>query len=184
MLDGVVSLAEDEADLEVVVHDELPRVERLLRRILGRRDDMEDLVQSVFVELCASLPRFRGESSISTFVASIAIRIARRAMRPTAWVRRVVPLLDEPRDLASSPEALSVESEALERVRRALEGVKPVKRIAFLLWALEGLSVEAIAELMGASPSATRSRIFTAQRELFAKARRDPVLRDIVGEAP
>src|SRR6185436_12549426 len=63
--------AGDASALESVVRQQLPRVERLLRRLLGHRADMDDLVQTVFLEMCRALPGFRGDSSFSTFVGGI-----------------------------------------------------------------------------------------------------------------
>jgi DNA-directed RNA polymerase specialized sigma24 family protein len=70
----------------------------------------------------------------------------------------------------------------MRRVRAALDRIKPKKRIAFALWAFEGLTVAQIAELTGTSVPATRSRIFHAQRELREHARRDPWLREAMEE--
>jgi DNA-directed RNA polymerase specialized sigma24 family protein len=54
------------------------------------------------------------------------------------------------------------------------------KREAFVLWALEGMEPEQVAEVTGASLSATRSRIFYAQKELRQMADRDPYLKDLL----
>ena len=81
-----------------------------------------------------------------------------------------------------SPCAAAV-SEQLRRVHLALSGISPDKRIAFSLWALEGMDVASIAETMGASISATRSRIFYAQKELKTRAAADPYLREFVEES-
>jgi RNA polymerase sigma-70 factor (ECF subfamily) len=140
---------------------------------------MEDLVQTVFLETCRALPGFRGESSVSTFVGGITVRVARRAMRPTAWFTRraYVEVEAVERD---DPEQASARAEQLGRLHSALQKVAPKKRVAFLLWALEGLDVEQIAELTGASASATKSRIFYAQKELRQLAARDPALRGLL----
>jgi DNA-directed RNA polymerase specialized sigma24 family protein len=58
-----------------------------------------------------------------------------------------------------------------------LEKVSVPKRMAFMLWAVEGMPVEQVAEAMQASVSATRSRIFYAQKAIKASAARDPYLR-------
>lgn len=171
----------DARALDLIARHELPKVERLLLRILGPRVDLEDLVQTVFIELCRALPSFRGDSALSTFVGGITVRVARRAMRPTAWWRRRAELTDEHTAPAAGPERDAVANEQLRRVRSALEHLSDKKRIAFLLWALEGLSFEEVAETMGASLSATRSRIFYAQKELRAHAARDPYLNELLG---
>lgn len=171
----------DARALDVIARHELPKVERLLIRILGPRVDLEDLVQIVFMELCRALPSFRGDSAFSTFVGGITVRVARRAMRPTAWWKRRSELTDEPAAPTAGPERDVMAHEQLRRVRGALEHLSDKKRVAFLLWALEGLSFEEVAVTMGASLSATRSRIFYAQKELRSRAERDPYLRDLLG---
>ena len=173
--------AGDPGELETIARRELPRVERLLRRLLGPRADMEDLVQNVFVEMCRALPGFRGDSTVSTFVGGITVRIARRAMRPTAWARFRSPM---PEHEPAGPHRTDESAVAAEQIRRldaALRGISADKRIAFVLWAVEGKSVETIARMVGASVPATRSRIHYAQKELKALAATDPYLCDLLG---
>lgn len=171
--------AGDPVALDRLARQEAPRVARLLVRMLGPRSDLEDLVQTVFLETCRSLPKYRGDGAISSFVGGITVRVARRAMRPTAWFRRKVDVEVEP--IANGdPERATQRNRQLRRVHRALDKIAPKKRIAFLLWALEGLDVPEIAELTGASTSATKSRIFYAQKELRRMAARDPYLRDLL----
>lgn len=169
----------DPVALEQMAREELPRVTRLLGSMLGHRADMEDLVQTVFLEACRALPRFRGESTVSTFVGGITVRVAKRAMRPTAWVRLRAQVAPEP-EANSDPERSAQGAALLRRVHRALESIAPKKRVAFLLWALEGMDVPAIAELTEASVPATKSRIFHAQKELKRIAARDAVLRELL----
>jgi DNA-directed RNA polymerase specialized sigma24 family protein len=66
----------------------------------------------------------------------------------------------------------------LRRTRAILEQIAEPKRMAFLLWAVEGMAVHEIAQAMQASVAATRSRIFYAQRELKAEAGKDPLLQE------
>ena len=168
----------DARALDWLVRSQWDRVERLLRRILGPRQDLEDLVQNTFLETLRALPSYRGESALSTFVAGIAVRVARRAMRPSLVVQKSVPLesMDERAQSSDGVEARAQEAEALRRVRALLERVAEPKRVAFLLWALGGIEVAEIATIMGASVAATRSRIFYAQRELQVLSERDPYL--------
>ena len=171
--------AGDPVALERLARQEAPRVARLLGSMLGPRQDMEDLVQTVFLEACRALPGFRGDSSVSTFIGAITVRVARRAMRPSAWLRRRVWEAPEP-IAVSDPEQGAEQAAQLRHVRRALEAIAVKKRVAFLLWALEGMDVAAIATLTGASVPAVKSRIYYAQRELQQRAARDPHLRDLL----
>jgi RNA polymerase sigma-70 factor (ECF subfamily) len=161
-----------------------PRLQRLFLRVFGSRQDLEDLVQTTFLELLRALPGYRGESAFSTFLMGIAVRVGRRARRPARVVREAVELsrADEVRQDASPPDEHVRSAELLRRVHAILGEVAEPKRVAFLLWALEGLSPDAVAQAMDASLSATRSRIFYAQKELKAAAQRDPYLREWLEE--
>lgn len=175
--------AGDVAALEELTRAQLPRVERLLRRMLGARRDMDDLVQEVFLELVKSLHKFRGESSIGTFVGGITVHVARRAMRPSAWQRRrSADVSDVTESPADSPDEQAMAQRRLVRLSRALDGLSAPHRIALTLWALEGLEPKTIAEMTGASLAATRSRIFYAQRYLREAAAKDDVLREWLDE--
>jgi len=168
----------DATALRTIAERELPRVERLLGRILGPRRDFEDLVQNVFLELCRALPSYRGESKLSTFIGGITVRVARRALRPSAYEKRRGPMPLELVASDSGPERNAIASERLRRLHAALDRIKPKKRIAFTLWALDGMSPTEIAELTGAKLHTVRSRIFHARHELMM----DPSVVDLMGE--
>lgn len=178
--------AGDPAMAQAFVHEHGPRVQRLLLRMLGPRQDLEDLVQTTFLEALRALPGFEGRSELSTFVLGIAVNVAQRAMRPRKLDRLKVDL--DHADGVGSPARLddrASQAEALRRVRTYLAEVAEPKRVAFMLWALDGMPVEQIAEVTGAGVAATRSRIFYAQKELKARAALDPYLAEwLNGEEP
>jgi DNA-directed RNA polymerase specialized sigma24 family protein len=80
------------------------------------------------------------------------------------------------------PEDNVVAGEQLKRLDAALGKISADKRIAFVLWAVDGKDVETISEMVGASVAATRSRIHYAQKELKALAASDPYLKVLVEE--
>ncbi len=168
--------AGDRAALAELVRANVPQVERMLHRILGPRRDMDDLVQNVFLELSRALHTFRGDSAFSTFLGGITIRVARRAMRPSAWQRRSTLLLEEPVVEHSEPDVSAHAQERLRRAQRLLDGLPEAQRTAFVLWALEGLDPATIAAMTDSTVAATRSRIFYAQKRLEEGAQRDPWL--------
>ena len=161
------------------------RVERVLGRLVGSTPDLEDLVQTTFIEAMRGFPRFRGEASLATWVTRIAVHVAQHQLR--RGLRRTLPLellgpADEPRDPARAPDRVISERTLAQRVHAALDKLSPQKRIAFLLFAVEGNSIAEVAALMGSSRAATKSRIWFARRELLAMAKRDPALRELAAE--
>jgi RNA polymerase sigma-70 factor (ECF subfamily) len=165
---------------ERILAEHRPRIERMLRRHLGARQDLDDLVQTVYLELVRSLPKFRGESSMETFICGITLMVVRRARRGTAWDARRASLELDTEAGAPSPEQTVIAREQLHRLSRALDRISISKRRAFLMWSLDGFTPQEIAEQTDSSLAATRSRIFHARRELGARARKDEALRELV----
>ena len=160
----------------------LPVVERVLGRLVGPSPDFEDLVQATFEKAIVGLPRFRGEASVKTWITSIAVHVAQHHLR-AGRVRRHLPLelVADERIGAQSPdtERRLDERRLSARLYALLDRISASKRVALLLFAVEGRPVEEVAALMGASQTATRSRVFFARRELRKLIAADPALRDL-----
>ncbi len=73
-------MPECERDFGRIYTEYQPRIRRYLARIVGEHD-AEDLTQSVFLKLSQALQKFRGESSLSTWIYRIATNTA------ADWVR-------------------------------------------------------------------------------------------------
>jgi len=151
-------------------------VYRRLTRILGPIEEREDLAQDVFAALHRSLPKFRGDSALGTWIHRIAIHVAydhlrARGRRPKATVDdRVFDELCAPQ---ASPETRAAQREELAHVFACLGRIKPKKRIALLLRLVDGLSFEDIGKLVDASPEAVAKRVQHGQRELDALLARE-----------
>jgi RNA polymerase sigma-70 factor (ECF subfamily) len=169
-----------------------PVVERLLGRLVGPTPDLEDLVQSTFVEVLRNLHRFRGEAKLATWICGIGVHIAHRHLR-AGKIRRHVSLElvaslssseDQP-NLAvnltdSRPSAdQSIDSRRLAiKLHTLLDRLTAKKRIALMLYVMEDKPVEEIAALMDATQTTTRSRMYFARRELRKLIMSDPALEE------
>jgi RNA polymerase sigma factor (sigma-70 family) len=150
------------------------RVHRLVYRLVGPAGDVDDLVQSVFVEGFRSLPAFRGEALFSTWLGRIAVRLTMRSFRRR---RPRMLSLDAAGDVPRSdpgPDQLAEDREGLARLDGLLARIKPKRRTAFVLHVLEGHSMEEIAAMVGASVAAVKVRVHDARRDLERGAGRDP----------
>lgn len=165
--------------LDRFVREHMRLVERVLGRLVGPTPDLEDLVQITFVEAMRSFPAYRGEASLASWVTRIAVHVAWHHLR--RGVRRFVslellPAESETAALQPAPDGALDSRRTAARLHELLDRIKPKKRIAFLLFVVEGYSVEEIAALTGASRTAVKSRLFFARRELQAMVKNDPVL--------
>ncbi|MDX2044328.1 MAG: sigma-70 family RNA polymerase sigma factor [Acidobacteriota bacterium] len=157
-----------------LVEEYQPLVYALSFRILGDAEDARDAAQETFLKIYRHFERFRGESSLKTWICRIAINQARSSER--WWRRRFrkatssldspLGLSDDDRTLGETLEsdAVSPEIETLSRERgRCIEqGLSEVKkdfRIAVILRDIEGLSYEEIAYVTEVSVGTVKSRI-------------------------
>ena len=160
-------------------------VRRLLASVIGATDELDDLVQDVFIQVYRSLPGFRGDARFSTWLHQVTVYAAYNYLRKPR--RRWVPT--EPEVFASikgpdgeEPHERLYGGETLRRLHQILDTIKPKKRIAFILFAVEGHSVGEVAQMVGAPVPTVKSRIWFARRELRKKARRDPYLGQLLEE--
>jgi RNA polymerase sigma-70 factor (ECF subfamily) len=143
---------------------------RRLGRLIGPDAEREDLVQQIFFDVFRTLDRFRGEAAFRTFLHRVMLNTAfdhlkRRARRSQPVAPEAIALLIDP---AASPELRAEERERLAATSALLDRIKPKKRIAFVLRVVEGLSLEEIGALVGASPAAVAQRVRHAHLEIEA----------------
>ena len=69
--------ARDERAFNELVKIYERRVFGLLLRLIGRRDEAEDLAQEVFVQVFKAISSFRGESKLSTWIFRIAVNLSK-----------------------------------------------------------------------------------------------------------
>src|SRR5215469_8025683 len=136
-----------------------------LRRKLGDSFVAADLAQDAFVTVLAS--GSAGEiREPRPFLVTIARRLMahrhRRQLLETAYLDALAAL---PEALAPSPETRMLVLEALHQVDRALDGLPPPVREAFLLAHLEGLSYAQIAERLRVSASSVKQYLTRANRQ-------------------
>lgn len=85
------TLAGDGAAFAALVNRHRPPLLEMACRILGQREEAEDVLQEVFMSVHAHLNRFRGESKLSTWIYTIALNRVRNQIRRRGK-RRMVPL--------------------------------------------------------------------------------------------
>ena len=135
---------------------------RVAYRVLGSAPDAEDLTGDLFLGMPVALRSYSHTSSYGfrRWLERITVRLAAaRANRIDA--AREVPL-DSVRTPAARPNQ-PIERLALER---ALEGLTPALRTAFLLKVVEGYSHQEISARLGIRVRASEVRLHRARREL------------------
>jgi RNA polymerase sigma-70 factor (ECF subfamily) len=149
-------------------------------RILGDREEALDVSQEVFFSIFRKLHRFRGESSLKTWIYRIAINRASNRCRWWNRLRRrgTVSLdghlgKDDDRTLSeslesgsSTPEQALLLQEMRLEIERSLLHLPVQQRVAVVMRDIEGLSYEEIAGLLQVSLGTVKSRIARGREEL------------------
>jgi RNA polymerase sigma-70 factor (ECF subfamily) len=140
------------------------QVYTLCRQVVGNRADAQDALQDTFIAVALGLPKFRGESSVRTWVHRIAISAAlkvrtrsRRAPEPVE-IEVTAPSVPNP----------GVTRDTRERLARAMDALPFEHRIVIALFAIEGLTHPEIAATLGVPEGTVWSRLHTAKKRLAA----------------
>ncbi len=133
---------------------------------LGERQEVEEVVQDTFVRAFASLDGFRGESSLRSWLFTIARNLVRDRVRSRTSKYRVVPI--EESHAVTEHDALdaAVSDETERRLGDALERLSPMQREVFTLRVSEGLSYREIAAVVGSTEGAARVHYHNAMRSI------------------
>ena len=166
-VDGDVLAAAQRGDDEAFV-DIMRHYDRRLRivafHVLGDRQLMDDVLQDVTLRVYRSLARFRGESSLGTWLCRITYRAACDAMTRADRLRPL-PLdeLPDPPDPAPDPaDALAVRTALAD----AFAALPPEQRLAVLLVDREGYDYATTATILGVPMGTLASRLNTARATL------------------
>jgi RNA polymerase sigma-70 factor (ECF subfamily) len=162
----------DSMDVRAVHRSHADFVWARLQRLGVRPEDLEDLFQEVFVVVHRRLHTFDGRVPIDAWLVGICAKVA-AAQRRRAHVRReqlVESVPEVPSREHDQDETVARHEQELH-LRRALARLEPDKRIVFVMFELEEMSCQEIADALTLPVGTVHSRLFAA-RKLFQKALR------------
>jgi RNA polymerase sigma-70 factor, ECF subfamily len=176
--DGALVAAVKCGDTQAFEELVLRHKQRLLavaQRITNNREDAEDVVQESFHKAFLHLDAFQQKSQFSTWLTRIAMNEAFMLLRRRRGVLEVLP--DTPEDGVKSgfeafvdqspnPEESCWRRERRELLAEAISRLGPIIRKAILLRDIEERSVEETAQILGASITAVKARVFQGRRKL------------------
>jgi RNA polymerase sigma-70 factor, ECF subfamily len=143
-----------------------PDVERLIFSLGIGDAEADDICQEIFVIIYKNLARFRGEARLSTWIYRLATREAIRFARRRRLVRGLTDLFA--RDRRDAPPADWSESEAGRRhyLRQLLDKLPPERRLALVLYEIEGVPVSEIARISDCAENTVWTRLHRARTDL------------------
>lgn len=159
--------AGDSSSYEELIDRYRNQVFNFVLRILGSRDEAEDILQDTFMKVYQSLGRYEKQSKFSSYLFTIAHNLS---MNRVNYIKRSQMKLDtlsqseeERSTFERTPEAQLRENEVADVVHRAIEKLPPKYRAALVLSEFEGFSYKQISDVLNCSVGTVKSRIFRAR---------------------
>jgi RNA polymerase sigma-70 factor (ECF subfamily) len=172
--------ARDERAFNELVRQFERRVFGLVFRMLGNREEAEDLAQEVFVQVFKAIDQFRGESKLSTWIYRIAINLCKNRnkylQRRHAHQQDDIEALGDRAPMSSAkgttsgsiarPDDMLVGLQVERVVQDAIQQLEEDFREVLILRDVEDMSYEEIGEITGLPSGTVKSRIHRARERL------------------
>lgn len=153
----------DPQALEVLIRRHRDRIYRIALRMLGSREDAEDVTQEVVIQVWTAIAGFSGVSAFTTWLYRIVVNRCishQRRQRPTR------PLSEGDDPSTPGPENAVLARRRVEATADALARLPGPLRSSLVLHEMEGLSYQEVASILRLSEATVRGRIYRARRQL------------------
>ena len=173
----------DEAAFREMMRTYQQRVFNLVFRMLGNKDEAEELAQEVFFTVFKSIDSFRGESKLSTWIYRIAVNhcknrhkyLARRMYHASQPLDVVSERSTAGRDggptmslqaQISEPDKVLMGLQLEEAIQREIAALDEEQRLLVVLRDVQGLSYQEIATITSLAEGTVKSRLHRARMTL------------------
>jgi RNA polymerase sigma-70 factor (ECF subfamily) len=180
--------AGDAQALEELLKEHQARIYRFGLKMCGQPEDAQDVVQETMFAAARTIRGFRGTSSISTWLYSIARSFCIKKRRRSVFAPEVVSLDAESENAreaagpAPDPERTLAEREMAAALGSAIADLDPGMREVLVLRDVEGLSAAEVAKVTGLGVAAVKSRLHRAR--LAVRERLGPLVHPVLPPAP
>jgi len=150
---------------------------RALSRVLGPCNELEDLVQIVFLRVHRRLHGFEERSRFSTWLRGICTYVALEHIRKRRRNREMPDehVADRLVDPAPDPGRRAVTRQSLEKFQASLNKLNKAKRNILVMHDLMEIPSHEIAWMMDIPPATVRTRLFHARKELARRMARSRI---------
>jgi RNA polymerase sigma-70 factor (ECF subfamily) len=142
------------------------RIYRLAYRMAGDGDLAADFTQETFIRAFQRLEQFRGESSLATWLHTIAVSVALNGMRKVKRLRTRTDTMDAIADMPAAGTFAGLTADLRARLHSAIDALSEKLRPVFVMHDVEGYTHEEIAGTLGIPVGTSKARLFDARARL------------------
>lgn len=153
----------DESALRALWLAHAPRIDAVVRRLVGDPDEAADIAQEVWIQIFRALPTWRGDSQFSTWAHRIAVNRTLNALRAVRRLAKLETVMEE--DTVSVNEDMD-RTFLAQSIDEAVQKLSPGARTVFVLHDVEGYTHEEIAKELGITSGGSKSQLFKARAKL------------------
>jgi RNA polymerase sigma-70 factor, ECF subfamily len=171
----------DRGALERLLERHQRRVFRFGMKMCGEEEDAKDVLQETLIAAARGIRDFRGASSVSTWLYTIARSFCIKRHRTSKFAPDQIESIEERArevkgmaDASRGPEDAAVGNQVRAALQSAIGSLEPMYREVLVLRDVEGLSAPEVAEVLGLSVEAVKSRLHRAR--VAVRERIAPVL--------
>jgi RNA polymerase sigma-70 factor, ECF subfamily len=143
-----------------------PFAARMILRITGSRESVDDLVQDVFLLVTLKFETLRQPESARAWIAATAVNVARASLRKRKLRARFGFTPSDGYEDVAGDDVSPYDRLLIARVYKALDTLSVEERIAWALRCLEGEKLMHVAQLCGCSLSTAKRRIDAANARM------------------
>jgi RNA polymerase sigma-70 factor (ECF subfamily) len=164
----------DRAAFDELIDPRWERMVRIARRVVGRREEAEDVAQGACLRVWETLDRFRAGEDLDAWIYRVVVNLSLDALRRLRarpegrWAgpagQGAVPF--EAHDAAPAPDARLVARELERTLEEITRDLPPRQKAVFVLSRVEGLSAPEIGRIMGVAPSTVRNHLLQVRQQL------------------
>ncbi len=160
---------------ELLMHRHFPNSFKLALSILRDRQEAEDEVQNAYWKAFQHIGQFQRDAKFSTWMTRIVVNQCLMRLRKTRRAKFLYiddALIGEDRgtfelvDDTESPESTVGSKELSELLKREISRIPPMLRNVFVLRDVDELAMPEVAQRLGISVAAAKSRLLRARLEL------------------
>jgi RNA polymerase sigma-70 factor, ECF subfamily len=158
-------LARRDGAFDLIVERHRRAVYQLCYRFVGNHEDASDLSQDVFLRAYRGLRRFRGHSTLATWLYRIGVNVCLNRVSAKTTLGRLTEPIAEKQFVdgrAESPSDLMLKDERAARVRAAIARLPRKQRATLILRTYHEMSHQEIADALGSSVGAVKANFFHA----------------------
>jgi len=167
----------DQSAFRAIMEQNNRRLYRVARAVMKDDTEAEDVVQETYLRAFFNLSKFRGESSLSTWLTRIVLNEAlgrKRKQRAMVTLETVETAQETSAQIIqfpamtteTDPERSAAQHEIRQLLERAIDALPEPFRVVFVMRDVEEISIEEAAIHLGIRPETVKTRLYRARRLL------------------